>query len=169
MADVKATVVVDLQNLESRVGDSELVLEFDRRENGLNPRTQPLYTESAYFLLFAYNVNNLALKPSAGSAYFIPETGTLETEDIVIFNDSLESRVSKPVQSISSVEWLGANGGAITFSGSTLSITGKGNYVARVTYNSAYSVIKLTPPDLSAYDKDDFVINLSVEGEGVLQ
>lgn len=169
MADVKATVVVDLQNLESSSGDSELVLEYDRRDGGLNSRTQPLYTESAFFLLFAYNVTNLTLLPSSGSAVFMPDTGLLEIEDIVIFNETLESRVSKPVQSISSVEWLGASGGALSFSGSTLSIADKGNYVARVVYKSAYSVIKLTPPDLLTYDKEDFVINLSVEGEGVLQ
>ncbi|ANO57639.1 hypothetical protein [Vibrio phage vB_VhaS-a] len=166
MENVKATLVVDLQNVTDRsVNGGELVLEFDRREGGLNKRSQPLFTESAYFLLYPYKASNFEISPSSGSASFTSNSGTLTEEETVIFNNSNTARLSKPAASIVSVQWLGASGGVITAEGSRLEIPDAGNFVAVISYRTDYQVIRLTPPNLDSTDFEEYVINLSVSAE----
>lgn len=170
MENVKATLVVDLQNVADRnVNGGELVLEFDRRENGLNKRTQPLFTEFAYFLLYPYNASNFELTPSAGSASFTQDSGTLTHEETVIFNNTNTARLAKPARRINSVTWLGASGGAVTVKGSRLEIPDAGNFVAVISYESDYRVIRLSPPNLDSTDFEEYVINLSVSAEALTQ
>ncbi|AEH21879.1 VHS1066 protein [Vibrio phage 1] len=167
---VSKSIVLDFEQGGDASGNNggELVLIYDDRaqdKGGLNVRTQPLFTDKAYFLLYPYKALNIAVTTSAGTARLNP-TNTVETRsETVTFNETNEAVVRRPVSLIKSVKWLGKNGGTVTPEGSKLKIAEAGNFVAVVEYETIFNVITLTPPTLDPDAFDEYTVNLVVTAD----
>lgn len=167
---VSQSLVIDFERGGSASGNNggELLLEYDAREQsqgGLNARTQPLFTDTAYFLLYPFRATNINVSSSSGNVSFNQTMQTETRTETVTFDEETEARVRRPVSRIVSTSWIGSDGGAISFEGSMLTIPNAGNFVARVEYETQYQVIALTPPTLDPATVNEYTINLVVTAD----
>ncbi|QNJ59187.1 hypothetical protein [Vibrio phage vB_ValS_PJ32] len=174
MENVTKSLVVDFES----GGDSKganggaLYLEYDNRDvlqGGLNKRKQPLFSDKAFFLLYPFRAANLTASVSSGSVLLDSRYYTDTIEEIVIFDNSDESSVRRPIHRIIDVEWYGSNWGFLNHEGTTVKCSASGNFACKVTYESRYHVISVTPPTLDPDKTNEYTINLIVTADEVLE
>lgn len=168
--NVSKSLVVDFEQGGNASGNNggELILVYDDREEsegGLNTRTKPLFTDRAYLLLYPFRASNIVVTSSAGNASLDPRSQTETLTETVNFDEDNESRVRRPVSNIVSTEWIGRDGGTITHEGSNLTVSDAGNFVARITYETAFNVIEVRPPQLDPATAEEYTINVVVTAD----
>ncbi|AUR81150.1 hypothetical protein Ares1_0025 [Vibrio phage Ares1] len=167
---VSKSIVLDFEQGGNASGNNggELILVYDDRdqdEGGLNVRTQPLFTDKAYLLLYPYKAFNIEVTASSGIARLNPLNTVEIRSETVTFDETNETTVRRPVSLIKSVKWLGKNGGAVTSDGSVLKIPDAGNFVAVVEYETVFNVITVTPPTLDPDAFEEYTLNVVVTAD----
>lgn len=130
-----------------------LSAEIDRRPDGLNGgKTSFAPGDTAHFLVYkSANVRHDAPVASAGTINRGGSGISVTKEDDIQFADTDTASLSIPVDSISSVTWLGRSLGSLTLTDpTTVKASAKGVAVARVRYVAKADAWSLSSPSTLA-------------------
>ena len=129
---------------------AHLSCELDNRETGLNLGTSSFVPgDTAWFLVYMSSNVELDGLPvaSAGSIGTAPNLTITRVEEL-IFENTDSATLSVPAMSVSSVQWLGRDLGALTLQGDSMTLKAptKGVAVAEVTYTATCTPFSIASP-----------------------
>lgn len=168
---ITTTIVVQFKS-GGLADDGRIQAELDStRDGNLNSdKTQFEPGDSAYFLVYkstgiVVSTPITSVDTILGTSVTKEGEGTREVEETLQFINKRDATTRFPIQNVVSFKWVGSSLGLLTqVDDITLRADAEGLSVAKVTYNTAFEIYRLSGVPIPLNGEDNFDVIIFIEG-----